>query len=174
MGRDKRNEKRSEHWTKMLRPTMQTDAWRALSTTSQALYPWLKLEWRGPENNNNGKLRLSVRQASNCLGVSLNTASKAFHDLQAKGFLVITERAVLGSSGDAKSAAYELTEIALPHANGQPRALYKQWKPKHDYPVHKSLANNPAGRNGRKKTCHRNEDSNVIKIKTVAAGSSSN
>ena len=69
MGRDRRNEKRAEHFAQMIRTTMEAPAWRALSTTAQALYPWIKLEWRGPKANNNGKIRLSVRDAARRLGV---------------------------------------------------------------------------------------------------------
>lgn len=147
MGRDKRNENRSEHWTKMVRPTMQTDAWRALSATAQALYPWLKFEWHGPKANNNGKLKLSVRQAAECLGCNPKTAMRAFHDLQAKGFLVQTGGASLGVSGDAQSPTYELTEIALPSANTG-RRLFRDWQANHDFPVKVAPANNPSGRNG--------------------------
>ena len=114
MGRDKRNEKRSEHFTKMIRNTMETPAWAALSTTAQATYPFLKLEWRGPGANNNGRIRLSVRQAAAMIGVSVNTAARGFQDLQAKGFIVVTGRACLGTSGMARAPAYELTELAMP------------------------------------------------------------
>lgn len=147
MGRDKRNENKSEHWTKMVRPTMQTDAWRALSSTAQALYPWIKFEWHGPKANNNGKLRLSVRQAAECLGCNPKTAGRAFHDLQAKGFIVQTEAACLGAGGDAQSPAYEVTEIALPTASTG-RRLFKDWQRGHDFPVKTATTNNPKGRNG--------------------------
>lgn len=149
MGRDKRNEERSEHFTQMVRNTMQEPAWCALSVTAQALYPWIKLEWRGPKANNNGKLRLSVRQASEKLGVSLNTAGRAFHDLQAKGFLVVTRAARLGVSGDARCTEYELTEIAMPNSTANTgRRLYREWKPRNEFPVHRSTPNNPLGLNG--------------------------
>ncbi|WP_417429522.1 hypothetical protein [Kiloniella sp.] len=149
MGRDKRNEQgRPDHWTKMIRPTMQTDAWRSLSTTAQALYPWLKFEWHGPKSNNNGKLRLSVRQAAECLGCNRNTAARAFLDLQAKGFIVQTEGACLGTGGAAQSPSYELTEIALVGSNVG-RRLYLNWKKGHDFPAIKSATNNPSGTNGK-------------------------
>lgn len=48
MGRDKRNENKGEHCTKMIRNVMETPAWRALSPTAQSLYLWIKLEWKGP------------------------------------------------------------------------------------------------------------------------------
>jgi len=147
MGRDKRIENRAEHWTKMVRPTMQTDAWRALSSTAQALYPWIKFEWHGPKANNNGKLRLSVRQAAECLGCNPKTAGRAFHDLQAKGFIVQTEGACLSAGGDAQSPSYEVTEIALPTSNTG-RRLYRDWQAGHDFPVKMTTTNNPAGVNG--------------------------
>lgn len=150
MGRDKRNENKSEHWTKMVRPLMQTDAWRALSTSAQALYPWLKFEWRGPKANNNGKLRLSVRQAANCLGCNRKTAARAFHDLQAKGFIVQTEGACLGIGGEAKSPSYEVTELALP-GPGVGRKLYLDWQSNHDFPVKSAPVNNPEGLNSKAK-----------------------
>ena len=74
MGRDQRNEARVEHFAQMIRNTMSTEAWRALSPCAQALYPWLKLEWHGPRSNNNGRISLSVRQAAERMGVSINTA----------------------------------------------------------------------------------------------------
>ena len=167
MGRDKRNEKRGEHFTKMIRTTMEEPAWRALSPTAQALYPWLRLEWKGPEANNNGKIRMSVRQAADRLGVWPDAASRAFHDLQAKGFIVMTEAARLGVEGAAKSPAYEITEIKLPHGDGNDgRKLYRQWRPGQDYPVHKTTANNPRGSNGKTKPCHENRDGTVTEIVT--------
>jgi len=174
MGRDKRNERISEHFTQMIRSTMEEPAWRALSSTAQALYPWLKLEWRGSKANNNGKIRLSVRQAAQCLGCGNDTAARAFHDLQAKGFIVVTMPARLGLDGEAKAPTYELTELALPHSgqNGG-RKLYREWRLGHDFPVAKAMANNPRGRNGKAKPCHQNEDSNVIKMRTVPERTSS-
>lgn len=166
MGRDKQNESKPEHWTKMVRPTMQTEAWRALSTTSQALYPWIKLEWRGPQANNNGSISLSTRQASERMGIGINTAARAFHDLQAKGFLVLTKAARLGVKGQASAPEFELTEIILPHSKANSgRRLYLQWCYGADFLVHKSVANNPMGRRGKQNPViklvtplHRNSD----------------
>lgn len=149
----KKKQPQAEHWTKMLRPTMQEPAWRALSTTAQALYPWLKFEWHGPEMNNNGKIRLSVRQAVECIGgISKSTAARAFQELQAKGFIVITEHARLGVDGAACSPAYEITELKMPGTEkGQDgRKMYRDWRPGRDFPVHKANANNPVGKNAHK------------------------
>lgn len=77
----KSKSKTTEHLTKLIRPTMETPAWRALSTCAQALYHWLKLEWRGLEYNNNGRISLAVSTAARGLGVKPDTAARAFHDL---------------------------------------------------------------------------------------------
>lgn len=158
-----------EHWTKLIRHTMEEPAWRALSSSAQASYPWFKLEWRGPEANNNGKIRLSVRQLAQRLGVVPDTAAEAIRDLQRKGFLFQTEQACLGVDGAAKSPAYELTEIKMPGTEKQQdgRKLYREWRPKHDFPVQGAGINNPNGANGRKaKTRHENRDDPVLKTMT--------
>ena len=180
MGRkvNKKGRNPNEHYTKMLRDMMMCPAWPALTTTAQSLYVWLKLEWKGAQFNDNGKIRLSVRQAAERLGIGVNRAARGFQDLQAKGFIVVTERACLGIRGMARSPAYELTELAMPNS-GQPegRKLYRDWKPGHDFAVKKHGANNPDGCNGKKlnpviKTVtsrHQNSDvreSHVIKMKT--------
>lgn len=143
---------------------MQTIAWRSLSTTAQALYPWLKLEWRGPRANNNGKISLSVRQAADAMGISKDTAAKAFQELQAKGFIVCKKRAETGVAGVAKCPEYEITEIAMPTAEiNQGRRLYRDWSPGHDFEVIKAYARKPPKTKPRPK----NSDSTVPKLRTV-------
>lgn len=145
MGRDKRNEERAEHWTKMARTMMQTDAWRALPLHAQALYPWLKLEWHGPKSNNNGKICLSVRQAALCMECNPKTAGRAFHHFEGKGFIVQTEAACLGVKGEGNAPAYEITELSLPRSHTG-RCHYKDWRHGHDFPVKTAHLNNPEGR----------------------------
>lgn len=162
-----RNGAGSEHWTKMIRHTMEQPAWRKLSSTAQALYPWLKFEWRGPDANNNGKIRLSVRQAAAKLGVRPDTAAEAFRDLQRKGFIVQTEHASLGVDGEAKAPAYEITELKMPGAERDGRKLYEQWQPTKEFEVVSANPNNPSGANGRQtKSRHGFRDDPVLKIVT--------
>ena len=78
-------------YARILLYVVDTDAWRALGTASHSLFILLSLEWNGPNYNNNGKISLSVRQAAERMGVSRDTAAKAFRDLQAKGFIVVTK-----------------------------------------------------------------------------------
>lgn len=135
----------------MFRAVMQTPAWAALSTTAQALYPFVKLEWRGPNANNNGCIQFSYRQAAQAIGVSPNTAMRGFHELQAKGFLVVTEMGALGTDGDARGPCYEVTELEMPkRPKGSGRDLFRQWCKGQDFPIARHPKNNPTGKNGRK------------------------
>lgn len=109
----------------------------------------MKLEWHGPEANNNGKISFSVRQAAHVLNVSVNTASRAFHELQAKGFIVQPWPAVLGVTGQATCPTYELTELGSPDKPGEGKRLYKGWAPDREFEVKKAQANNPTGKNGK-------------------------
>ncbi|MCK0126063.1 hypothetical protein MWU76_16855 [Gelidibacter sp. F2691] len=145
---DKNGSSLNPHGTYVRREVMETPAWRAMSANSQMLYIWLKLEWKGSKNNNNGKIRLSCRQAALRLGVSTNTAMKAFHDLQAKGFIVISEMGALGSVGHARGPNLELTEIEMP--NVPPRLLFRSWKPDREFEVVRHRVNNPNGPRGNK------------------------
>lgn len=154
MTRSRGGRAKTEKWTKLLLATQEEPAWRALSFAAQALYPWLKFEWRGADANNNGKIRLSVRQAADKMGCRPDTAAQAFHDLQRKGFIAQTESACLGTEGKAKSPSYELTEIKMPGAEGDGRKLYRQWKPDQEFPVLGAGANNPLGLNGKRTKPH--------------------
>ena len=99
--------------------------------------------------------------------------------LQAKGFIVVTERSCLGITGMARAPAYELTELAMP-ACDQPegRKLYRDWRQGHDFPIEKHSANNPEGRNGknetlsskRGRTCHQNGDVQPIPVIKTRTG----
>lgn len=167
MGRDRKNDQRAEQFTKMIRNTMESPAWRALSTTAQALYPWIKLEWKGPQANNNGRISLPVREAAERLGCSKDAAARAFHDLQAKGFLFLREHGRMGLEGKGAPPIYEVTELALPGSGSNSgRKLYLDWQPGHDFAVRAHSAVNPTGRNGKIKSRHQNRDDTVIKMMT--------
>lgn len=136
-----------EKFTTMFLATMRSDAWRALSPTAQALYVWLKLEWNGPKNNNNGKLFLSARDSAKKMGVSPNTAAKAQRELQAKGFIEVLVPSQLGVAGKGTAHVYRLTEVGMPrdgqyqtpcglkHLRERPSREYGKWKRGHDFPI---------------------------------------
>jgi hypothetical protein len=142
---------KGEQFARLFLATMQTPAWRALSPHAQRLYPWVLLEWKGARNNKNGRIKLSVQQAAKLLGSHFETARRAFHDLQAKGFLAVITPAVLGTEGKARAHAYEITELGRvggPNDKPIPRKLYLNWRPGHDFPVVRGKCNNPSGKGG--------------------------
>ena len=120
-------------------------AWRAVKTTSHSLFILLCLEWSGPKYNNNGKITLSVRQAAERMGVSRDTAAKAFRELQAKGFIVVTKGGSLGVTGYGKCPEYEITSIEMPHREKSNSFL--KWTPGNDFDVFAHPVKNPAGKN---------------------------
>ena len=131
--RDKNGNSIHEHGTYIPRSLMSSDAWRALSPKAQMIYIWLRLEWKGPRFNNNGKIRLSYRQAAHRLGICTNSAMGAFHELQAKGFVVITQLGALGVEGEARGPTYHLTDIGLPGT--PPSKLFLEWAPDSEFEV---------------------------------------
>lgn len=120
-------------------------AWRAVGTTSHSLFIILCLEWGGPRYNNNGKITLSARQAAERIGVSRNTAARAFQDLQAKGFIVVTKGGSLGVEGHGRCPEYEITSIQMPHRDKS--NLFLGWTPGNDLEVFLHPVKNPAGKN---------------------------
>lgn len=69
---------RLHHWL------LKTQAWRALSTQSVAVYILLAQRYNG---SNNGEISLSVREAARLVRIAKDTATKTFHELEDKGFI---------------------------------------------------------------------------------------
>ena len=132
-------------YARILLYVVDTDAWRALGTASHSLFILLSLEWKGPKYNNNGKITLSARQAAERMGVTRDTAAKAFRDLQAKGFIVVTKGGSLGVTGHGKCPEYEITCIEMPQREKSNRFLY--WTSGNDFDVFVHPVKNPAGKN---------------------------
>lgn len=142
-----RNDK--AHYFTMERSFLEKPAWRALSLSARAIYPFLRLEWHGPNCNNNGRIQLSVRQAAQKAGIGVNTAQRAFQDLQAKGYLHVTLTGALGITGEARGPSFEITELSMPGSNRHGgRRLYEAWTEGNDFPIISHNVNNPTGKNG--------------------------
>ena len=162
MGNDPKGQKRKEPVAAMRLSVMQTPAWRALSATAQSLYVWIKLEWSGPQYDKNGKLRLSVRQAAERMGCAHDTAAKGFRELQAKGFIIQTEAACLGTQGMGKAPAYELTEVVNGGGRGPGKQWFMNWSEGHDFPVRKGISRAKQ----KTKPCPKNQDGTVLEFRT--------
>ena len=103
-----RNE-RGPRFTKLEHWLLKTDAWRSLPPASRALYIELAQRYNG---SNNGEISLSVREAARLIHVAKDTATKSFHELEAKGFI---RRNVCGSFNwkEGRATTWILTEHDL-------------------------------------------------------------
>ncbi len=92
MGNYSKNKGRSKgHSFVMLRhDVMDSLAWRSLSPNARCV--WLEI-MRRYNGINNGEMPLSCREAAELCSISKNTASRAFTELQEKGFIKISRYA---------------------------------------------------------------------------------
>lgn len=132
MGRDKRNEKLSS-FVPMLFRTMDAPAWLALSVYAKALYPALRRR-AGPYGSKNGRFSMSVREAAEYLGCDKNRAARAFHELQAKGFIIPKQVGALGANGYGNASVWRVTEVGTTESRTA-TAEFMKWQPGQDFPV---------------------------------------
>ncbi len=86
--------------------------------------------------SNNGRLGLSVRQASERLGCSKDTASRGFHELEAHGLIEAMHRGHFDAKQTPKASEWRLTWHNCNRSNRLPSHAYRQWEP----PPAKNLA----------------------------------
>jgi hypothetical protein len=94
----------------LLKDTIASPAWRAMSPSARCVYIALKQRYSS-NFKNNGRLYLSVRQAAKEVGVNKDTAARCFREIHHYGFGVITSGACLGVDGRGKAAHWRLTEV---------------------------------------------------------------
>ena len=102
-------------------PMAHSVAFRSLS--GSALKVWVELHTRF-NGGNNGKLRLSLDEAARLLGISKTTATRAFAELQEKGFIRMTRR---GQWYGRKATEWAITDRSV--EGNLPTQDWKNWKP---------------------------------------------
>jgi hypothetical protein len=119
------NRNRLPPFIPLLRETLTTPAWRALSHGAKALYIALKLR-HSSNFKNNGKIYLSQRDAKIELGGSgFTEIARWFRELQHYGFIVQTQGAHLGVDGKGRSPHWRLTEVG--YMNDPPTRDFIRW-----------------------------------------------
>lgn len=97
-----------------------SEAFRSLSGTAIKVWIEIRSSYNG---NNNGKLFLSLTDAAKRLGISKSTASRAFKELEEKGFLKLTRK---GFFTGRQASEYISTDLPF---NGQLKTNdWKQWR----------------------------------------------
>ncbi|WP_299601518.1 hypothetical protein [uncultured Tateyamaria sp.] len=103
-----------------------TEAWATLKPGPRALYIELKRRYNG---RNNGHIILSHREACKALNVHRNTVGSWFTELEARGFITMTQGPHLGPSGVGMAAHWALEE--LPTIDGKPAIKsFTAWRAK--------------------------------------------
>jgi len=92
----------------LLKDTMKTEAWKALSHGSRSLYAALKGRYNSKLQNG---VYLSTRHAAKELGsCKKDNVGRWFHELLHYGFIVMVSGPCLGVDGHGKAPHYRLTE----------------------------------------------------------------
>lgn len=99
---------------------LRSSAWRSLSGPAVKVYMELRTRFHGA---NNGELYLSMGEAARLLGMSKSTASKAFKELIAKGFIAETRK---GQWYGRLATLYALTDRSL-HGH-LPTNAWQNWR----------------------------------------------
>jgi hypothetical protein len=164
---------RTPPWVSIIRQTMKSEAWRALSVGARATFLELKKNYN---TNVQNAVFLSARDGAKNLGVSKNTVGKWLHELEHYGFVAKVQGAHLGISGVGKAARYRITDCN--YASKPPTLEFESWdgvlyEAKKQKPVPKTGTHRPknldiskkAGtdENGNKRTKNRD-------IRTVGKG----
>lgn len=107
------------HWM------LQTPAWRALKASSRAVYLEVATRYNG---TNNGTLALSARDAADRCNINKDTASQAFRELVAHGFIECVTPG--GFSRKVRHATeWRLTQYRCDVTGALPAKTFVRWRP---------------------------------------------
>ncbi|WP_155889435.1 GntR family transcriptional regulator [Cucumibacter marinus] len=105
--------------------TLNHPAWRDLTPVARSLYLEIKLRYNG---TNNGTIGLGCREAAKALGVGVNTASRAFQDLDQHGFIKRSQGGYFSSLG-SKASEWRLTEHRDDKTGHAATRDFEKWRP---------------------------------------------
>jgi hypothetical protein len=107
----KHNDKgRLSPFVPLLKDTLASPAWRAMSHGARSLYVALRARY-SINSHNNGRIYLSQRQAAREVGSGYNSIARWFRELQHFGFIVQTKGGSLGLNGKGTAPHWRLTEL---------------------------------------------------------------
>jgi hypothetical protein len=111
MSKKKSGERIRGQFVYLLFETVKSPAYRQLSMGARALFTALRMRFF-PNNNNNGRIYLSQRDAEEELGhYDRHDIANWFRELQHYGFIVMTEAASLGVDGKGKATLWRITDL---------------------------------------------------------------
>jgi hypothetical protein len=120
----RRRKNRLPPFIPLIKATMATRAWRAMSPGARLV----NIELRGRLRNdhlNNGKVYLSCRTAAKAIGATTQSIVRWFAENEHYGFLRKTSEGFLGADGRGIAAHYRFTEF--PHGTHPPTRDFEKW-----------------------------------------------
>jgi len=121
-------EERLPPFVPLLKGTLDSPAWKALSHGARSLYVAIKRRWNR-DHHNNGRLHVSQREAELELNSKRVQIARWFRELQHFGFVVQTSPGSLGVHGQGKAPHWRLTEMGTRDAEGYrpPTDNFRHW-----------------------------------------------
>jgi hypothetical protein len=125
----------------LLKETLQSPAWKAMSHGARSLYVALKQRY-SQNVHNNGRIYLPQRIAADEIGSDTNQVTRWFRELQHYGFIVMTDPGCLGVDGKGHAPKWRLTELG--YMKDMPTRDFMRWNgerfvaPKKQKPVRES------------------------------------
>jgi hypothetical protein len=120
----KRDKGRLPPFVALLKETLASPAWLAMSHGAKILYVALKARYSS-NLHNNGRLFISQRDARREIGSSFNEIARWFRELQHFGFIVQTRGGSLGVDGKGKAPHWRLTECG--YMRDDPTRDFMKW-----------------------------------------------
>lgn len=102
------------------RAMRESKAYESMPATAKVLMDLLQMQWR-----NEKPIGYGVREASQKIGCSKDTAAKAFKVLQERGFIVCQEEALFNSKTGSKTRDWRLTWMPFDFKN--PTHNWEKW-----------------------------------------------
>jgi hypothetical protein len=109
MATKQRRKNRLPPFVPLIKATMATPAWRAMSTGARLLYAELRGRLRN-DYTNNGRVFLSDRDAAKAIGVTPGSVVRWYAENEHYGFLRKTSEGFLGADGRGIAAHYRFTD----------------------------------------------------------------
>jgi hypothetical protein len=120
----RRRKNRLPPFIPVIKSTMATQAWRAMSPGARLV----NIELRGRLRNdyqNNGQVYLSCRTAAKAIGATTQSIVRWFAENEHYGFLRKTSEGFLGADGRGIAAHYRFTEFS--HGTHPPTRDFEKW-----------------------------------------------
>jgi hypothetical protein len=108
----------------LLKSTLGSPAWRAMSHGARSVYVALKAFYN-QNNHNNGKLFLSMRDAAETIGSGTEEIVRWYRELQHYGFIVQVSGGCLGVEGEGFAPHWRLTELG--YMKDPPTLDFMRW-----------------------------------------------